>query len=146
MGAHVAGNTGEALQGNLGRITGLDPALPGFHLLTSKGGRLDPSDAEVVDVIHSCGGVLGYLQPLGDVDFFPNAGSAMQPGCCCIQEITGQFTIQHFSKFNSSYGEFIFSTVYQRPAVMEGPIITLLRASIQKQASRPRNVIIGKDS
>ncbi|XP_078036541.1 pancreatic triacylglycerol lipase [Augochlora pura] len=88
LGAHVAGNTGSSLtSGRLGRITGLDPALPGFHLLTTDKTRLDSTDASFVDVIHSCGGVLGYLQPLGSVDFYPNGGTAIQPGCCCIPEV-----------------------------------------------------------
>ncbi|XP_017755945.1 PREDICTED: pancreatic lipase-related protein 2-like [Eufriesea mexicana] len=90
LGAHVAGNTGSSISsGLLGRITGLDPALPGFHLLTSDKTRLDPTDAIFVDIIHSCGGILGYLQPLGSADFYPNAGTAIQPGCCCIPEVIG---------------------------------------------------------
>ncbi|XP_006567189.2 pancreatic triacylglycerol lipase isoform X1 [Apis mellifera] len=88
LGAHVAGNTGSSItSGHLGRITGLDPASPGFHLFTSNKTRLDSSDAIFVDIIHSCGGILGFLQPLGNVDFYPNAGTPIQPGCCCIPEI-----------------------------------------------------------
>ncbi|XP_023246559.1 pancreatic triacylglycerol lipase-like [Copidosoma floridanum] len=88
LGAHVAGNTGEHVtSGKLGRVTGLDPALPGFHLLAMDKGRLDPTDAQFVDIIHSCGGVLGFLKPLGHVDFYPNAGVAVQPGCCCMPEL-----------------------------------------------------------
>ncbi|KYN00822.1 Pancreatic triacylglycerol lipase [Cyphomyrmex costatus] len=88
LGAHVAGNAGGATtSGKLSRVTGLDPALPGFHILASEKTRLDPTDAVFVDVIHSCGGVLGYLQPLGKADFYPNAGTAIQPGCCCVPEI-----------------------------------------------------------
>ncbi|XP_076629273.1 pancreatic triacylglycerol lipase [Colletes latitarsis] len=88
LGAHVAGNTGSSMtSGRLGRITGLDPALPGFHLLTTDKTRLDSTDALFVDIIHSCGGVLGFLQPLGSADFYPNAGTAVQPGCCCIPEV-----------------------------------------------------------
>ena len=88
LGAHVAGNAGSSVTaGRLGRITGLDPALPGVHLLTSDKTRLDSTDASFVDIIHSCGGVLGYLQPLGSVDFYPNAGTAVQPGCCCVPEV-----------------------------------------------------------
>ncbi|KAJ8669350.1 hypothetical protein QAD02_000609 [Eretmocerus hayati] len=87
LGAHVAGNTGEQVKsGKLGRVTGLDPALPGFHLLSMDKGKLDSSDAQFVDVIHSCGGVLGFLQPVGHADFYPNAGVAIQPGCCCLPE------------------------------------------------------------
>lgn len=92
LGAHVAGNAGSATtSGKLSRVTGLDPALPGFHLLTSEKTRLDRTDATFVDIIHSCGGVLGFLQPLGQADFYPNAGTAVQPGCCCLPEIMGRF-------------------------------------------------------
>ncbi|KMQ95967.1 pancreatic triacylglycerol lipase [Lasius niger] len=56
-------------------------------MLASEKTRLDSTDAEFVDVIHSCGGVLGFLQPLGKTDFYPNAGTAVQPGCCCVPEI-----------------------------------------------------------
>ncbi|KAG7213927.1 hypothetical protein KM043_003127 [Ampulex compressa] len=88
LGAHVAGNAGSSSgSGRLGRVTGLDPAMPGFHLLASEATRLDPGDATFVDVIHSCGGLLGFLQPLGHADFYPNAGTAVQPGCCCAPEI-----------------------------------------------------------
>ncbi|XP_046417340.1 pancreatic triacylglycerol lipase isoform X2 [Neodiprion pinetum] len=88
LGAHVAGNTGhQTTSGLLGRITGLDPALPGIHIFSTLETRLDPSDAKFVDIIHSCGGVLGYFQPLGHADFYPNGGTAVQPGCCCIPEL-----------------------------------------------------------
>ena len=51
LGAHTAGYAGERIQ-KLGRITGLDPAEPYFQGM-SENVRLDPSDAEFVDVIHS---------------------------------------------------------------------------------------------
>ncbi|XP_059172419.1 pancreatic lipase-related protein 2-like [Physella acuta] len=86
LGAHLAGDIGRRFNGSVGRITGLDPAA---HLFEeqSKNERLDPSDAEFVDVIHSdvarvtlpFGG-FGILQPLGHVDFYPNGG-LVQPGC-----------------------------------------------------------------
>ncbi|XP_011307696.1 phospholipase A1-like [Fopius arisanus] len=89
LGAHVAGNAAASTtHGKLGRVTGLDPALPGFHVITSNDGKLDSSDADFVDVIHSCGGILGFLQPVGHADFYPNGGVAVQPGCCCLPEIT----------------------------------------------------------
>ncbi|CAK9795090.1 Pancreatic triacylglycerol lipase (Fragment) [Anthophora quadrimaculata] len=88
LGAHVAGNTGSSVtSGRLGRVTGLDPASPGFHLLASNKTKLDSTDALFVDIIHSCGGILGFMQPLGSVDFYPNAGVPVQPGCCCAAEI-----------------------------------------------------------
>ncbi|XP_036302008.1 lipase member H isoform X2 [Pipistrellus kuhlii] len=52
LGAHISGFVGEAYNGKLGRITGLDPAGPLFNGKPPED-RLDPSDAQFVDVIHS---------------------------------------------------------------------------------------------
>ncbi|XP_044017646.1 uncharacterized protein LOC122858662 isoform X1 [Aphidius gifuensis] len=83
LGAHVAGFAGAEL-GNVSRITGLDPAGPLFESQDPRA-RLDETDAQFVDVIHSNGeqlilGGLGSWQPMGDVDFYPNGGR-MQTGC-----------------------------------------------------------------
>ncbi|XP_011307811.1 uncharacterized protein [Fopius arisanus] len=83
LGAHVAGFAGAEL-GNVSRITGLDPAGPLFESQDPRA-RLDETDANFVDVIHSNGeqlilGGLGSWQPMGDVDFYPNGGR-MQSGC-----------------------------------------------------------------
>ncbi|KAI5745707.1 hypothetical protein M8J76_013563 [Diaphorina citri] len=80
LGAHVCGIAGENIaHGKIGRITGLDPALPLFS--SNITGRLDSTDATFVDIIHTCGGYLGYYQPCGHVDFYPNGGTFIQPGC-----------------------------------------------------------------
>uniref|UniRef100_A0A1B6MCA6 Lipase domain-containing protein n=1 Tax=Graphocephala atropunctata TaxID=36148 RepID=A0A1B6MCA6_9HEMI len=80
LGAHIAGVVGESVTfGNLSRITGLDPAAPLFG--SDPEGRLDPTDAQFVDVIHSAGGYVGYYKPCGHVDFYPNGGDPIQPGC-----------------------------------------------------------------
>ena len=58
LGAHIAGYAGEKLismnreAGKLGRITALDPAQPLFQN-TPEFVRLDPGDADFVDVIHT---------------------------------------------------------------------------------------------
>nr|XP_018901056.1 PREDICTED: pancreatic triacylglycerol lipase-like isoform X2 [Bemisia tabaci] len=83
LGAHTAGYAGERIAG-LGRITGLDPAEPYFQGMPSHV-RLDPSDADLVDVIHTDGSsivLLGYgmSEPCGHLDFYPNNGKE-QPGC-----------------------------------------------------------------
>lgn len=78
------GNTGHKLDGKIGRITGLDPANP-LHRYVSDDLRLDKSDAQFVDVIHTnCGGpfgqgFLGLEFPLAHADFYPNSGKS-QPG------------------------------------------------------------------
>ncbi|NXA22727.1 LIPR3 protein, partial [Ibidorhyncha struthersii] len=51
LGAHTAGEAGRRIQG-IRRITGLDPAAPYFEG-TPPEVRLDPSDANFVDIIHS---------------------------------------------------------------------------------------------
>ncbi|XP_065212217.1 pancreatic triacylglycerol lipase-like [Planococcus citri] len=83
LGAHTAGYAGERID-KLGRITGLDPAEPYFQGMPEQV-RLDPSDADLVDVIHTDGSsifLLGYgmSEPAGHVDFYPNNGKE-QPGC-----------------------------------------------------------------
>ncbi|XP_045514449.1 pancreatic triacylglycerol lipase-like isoform X1 [Pieris brassicae] len=88
LGSHLAGYCGHSLQKKynlkLGRITGLDPAAPYFSNTVTLV-RLDRSDAEYVDIIHSNAMPLyfsgfGISEPIGHVDFFPNGGST-QPGC-----------------------------------------------------------------
>lgn len=65
LGAHVSGFAGAELPG-LSRITGLDPAGPLFESQHPKA-RLDSTDANFIDVIHSNGenlilGGLGMLR------------------------------------------------------------------------------------
>ncbi|XP_078319406.1 pancreatic lipase-related protein 2-like isoform X2 [Crassostrea virginica] len=84
LGAHTAGSTGRQLRGNLGRITGLDPAEPDFEN-HPEGVRIDPTDALFVDIIHTNGapirrGGAGLMQVSGHVDFYVNGGER-QPGC-----------------------------------------------------------------
>ncbi|XP_058155462.1 pancreatic lipase-related protein 3 [Dasypus novemcinctus] len=84
LGAHLAGEAGSRMPG-LGRITGLDPAGPYFHN-TPNEVRLDQSDANFVDVIHTNAARLffdlgmGTINACGHLDFYPNGGMNM-PGC-----------------------------------------------------------------
>jgi len=83
LGSHIAGYAGEQIPG-LGRISGMDPAGP-YFTGTLPMVRLDPTDAEFVDVIHTDADtilMLGYgtEQPMGHLDFYPNSGHD-QPGC-----------------------------------------------------------------
>lgn len=59
LGAHTAGYAGERID-KLGRITGLDPAEPYFQGMPEQI-RLDPSDADLVDVIHTDGSSIFLL-------------------------------------------------------------------------------------
>ncbi|CAH2323206.1 pancreatic triacylglycerol lipase-like [Pelobates cultripes] len=87
LGAQVAGEAGKRRPG-ISRITGLSPAGPYFQG-TPPEVRLDITDAELVDVIHTDTSSLiahlgfkgyGTSQLLGNLDFFPNGGEEM-PGC-----------------------------------------------------------------
>ncbi|KAJ8935339.1 hypothetical protein NQ318_016632 [Aromia moschata] len=73
LGAHIAGLAGANLKQTLGysfgRITGLDPALPLFATLNNDW-KLDPSDAQFVDVIHTSAGTFGKIEPTGHADFY----------------------------------------------------------------------------
>ncbi|XP_046975328.1 pancreatic lipase-related protein 3-like [Vanessa cardui] len=81
LGAQAAGVAGSTIKsGKVSRITGLDPALPLFDKLPLQQ-RLDPSDAEFVDVIHTDAGIFGFNHQMGHVDFYPNGGISPQPGC-----------------------------------------------------------------
>ncbi|XP_055918639.1 uncharacterized protein LOC129950742 [Eupeodes corollae] len=83
LGAHVAGFASNALERSTGkkvrRITGLDPALPFFG--TSQNDlKLDRTDAEFVDVVHTNAGIYGKIESCGHVDFYMNGGQ-LQPAC-----------------------------------------------------------------
>ncbi|XP_026117496.1 endothelial lipase [Carassius auratus] len=84
LGAHVAGYAGTSVNGNIGRITGLDPAGPMFEGADSNK-RLSPDDADFVDILHTysrgaLGVSIGIQEPIGHIDIYPNGGD-VQPGC-----------------------------------------------------------------
>ncbi|KAE8589469.1 hypothetical protein XENTR_v10017574 [Xenopus tropicalis] len=84
LGSHAAGEAGKRTPG-IARITGLDPAGP-FFQNTPPEVRLDQSDAQLVDVIHTDASAIfpltgfGIGQSVGHLDFYPNGGKNM-PGC-----------------------------------------------------------------
>lgn len=66
------------------RISALDPANQFFEG-TDPRARVDPGDADFVDVMHTDIGVVaalsfGIIAPCGDIDFYVNGGEN-QPGC-----------------------------------------------------------------
>lgn len=70
---------------------GLDPALP-LYATPVDGKKLDKSDADFVDVIHTSVGIFGKLEPSGHSDFYVN-GVAIQPGCYLFQ-VSSKFVCQ----------------------------------------------------
>lgn len=86
LGAHVAGFAAKRVtqlaRSKIWQVTGLDPAGPLFETPPEpKQNRLSDTDASIVEVVHTDGGVFGFLTPLGTVDFYPNGGVPTQPNC-----------------------------------------------------------------
>lgn len=80
LGAHIAGLVGKRVSaGRFPVIVGLDPALLLFSI-GDKDNRLDVSDADYVEVVHTTAGSIGFAEPIGKADFYPNYGKS-QPGC-----------------------------------------------------------------
>ncbi|OCT71291.1 hypothetical protein XELAEV_18034269mg [Xenopus laevis] len=107
LGSHAAGAVGKRIHG-IARITGLDPAGPFFHN-TPPEVRLDKSDAELVDVIHTDVSQIfpitgfGIGQSIGHLDFYPNGGKDM-PGC----ERGSVFTLMDVDRTFKELKELIF--------------------------------------
>ncbi|VVC35764.1 Triacylglycerol lipase family,Lipase/vitellogenin,Alpha/Beta hydrolase fold [Cinara cedri] len=88
LGAQIAGWIGFVFECKtkfkIDRITALDPAAPGFkskRYIPNYFRPLTIDDAEFVDVIHTAIGILGIIEPVGHVDFYPNYGESPQPNC-----------------------------------------------------------------
>jgi len=94
LGAHACSFLGNAMESTTGskmfRVTGLDPAGPQFTTTLEPGTlttykplesaprdqRLDETDAQVVDIIHTDGNQWGTMRPIGDIDFY--VGKSLQ--------------------------------------------------------------------
>ncbi|XP_037030962.1 lipase member H-like [Bradysia coprophila] len=80
LGAHLAGSAGKNIKEWSGqtkyieRITGLDPASTADDFLQWRYARF-------VDIIHTDANGAGTNKNTGHVDFWPNNGVAVQPGC-----------------------------------------------------------------
>ena len=93
LGAHACGYASNAASIRFNRISGLDTAGPFFEE-TDPAVRLDPTDADFVDSIHTNAGTLlsfsfGIIMPVGHVDFYVNGGE-FQPGCPGLSSIIGE--------------------------------------------------------
>ncbi|KAG5669190.1 hypothetical protein PVAND_017084 [Polypedilum vanderplanki] len=75
---HIKEKSNKALK--LRRISALDPAFPGFYPQMFYN-HIDKYDAKFVDVIHTNGAMAGAPISTGTVDFWPNSGEFLQPGC-----------------------------------------------------------------
>ncbi|XP_055311609.1 phospholipase A1-like [Sitodiplosis mosellana] len=85
LGSQIAGFIGEKFKGKIDSIYGLDPAGPGFTFPFDLGEstRLDPSDAQYVQCVHTSRGTLGTTKDCGHANFIMNGGY-IQPGCFSV--------------------------------------------------------------
>lgn len=82
LGAHVAGDAGARTGGRIDAIFGIDPAHPLITIpMRPVTERLDPSDAQFVQVIHTSSGTLGTPFNIGHQDWYADNGKAPQRGC-----------------------------------------------------------------
>ncbi len=81
LGAHVSGFAGKNTDSKVAVIYGLDPAGV-FFSHNNPDGRLAEDDAVETVVLHTNAGPLslGFTEPIGTVDIYPNGGSS-QPEC-----------------------------------------------------------------
>lgn len=77
LGAHIMGFAAKEyyrISGSkIPTVSALDPAGPCYREATSDK-RLDKEDAEFVQIIHTNGGFLGLMKPIGHTDFYINGG------------------------------------------------------------------------
>ena len=85
-------------------LSGLDPASL-FFITVPTSFRLDKSDAQYVDVIHTNAGIQGTIRASGHTDFWPNGGS-IQPGCP-LSDLTKSKHLQNGDNHNYSLEIFL---------------------------------------
>ncbi|XP_039284064.1 pancreatic triacylglycerol lipase isoform X2 [Nilaparvata lugens] len=120
LGSHVAASAGHNIiqitNEKVSRITGLDPAKPGFELVPlryvdSEIVMLNKSLAQFLDVIHTCDNILGIYEGIGHADFYPNGGSHTQPGCssfsACSHGRAYDYFVQSILLMNSTKSHFV---------------------------------------
>lgn len=106
LGGHVVGITGKFVtRGTIQVVISLDPAGPLFSL-NNPSDRIAPTDGVYVEVIHTNGGTLGFREPIGQADFFPNFGES-QPGCGL--DVSGQCAHERVNAFFSESINSIFT-------------------------------------
>lgn len=74
LGGHGAGLAGKFVKrGKIETIFGLDPAGP-LYTDGNADERISPTDGKYVEIIHTNGWNLGFGNPIGQSDFYPNFG------------------------------------------------------------------------
>ncbi|XP_056641054.1 phospholipase A1 member A-like [Diorhabda sublineata] len=140
MGAHVAGVGGARLKnGKVGRITGLDPAKPGYrdNRLDNK---LDPSDALLVEGLHTFVYVLGLAETVGHVDFYPNGG-LLQPGC---PELNNFWTIGESLLCNHGRAYYLFAEAIKNHRAFKSTKCSTIQDAIFSKCVEKSDIYMGQ--
>jgi pancreatic triacylglycerol lipase len=104
LGGHGAGVTGKHTNQLVHTVVALDPAGPLFSV-ADVARRVDAGDAQYVEIIHTNGNLLGFGDPIGHADFYPNGGNS-QAGCgidvagTCAHERANLFWIESINNSN----------------------------------------------
>ncbi|CAD1476901.1 unnamed protein product, partial [Heterotrigona itama] len=122
LGAHVAGLSARQV-GNVAEVIALDPAKPMFEN-KGPGSRVDKSDAQNVQAVHTCAGLLGLDISIGTSDFFANDGR-YQPGC--TNDMFGSCahgrSYQYYSESVTNSKGFLGTAENGAKAYMGGPTV-----------------------
>ncbi|KAG5670568.1 hypothetical protein PVAND_000821 [Polypedilum vanderplanki] len=86
LGCHIATHVGRCFNGEIGRMTALDPAGVLFTKFSTD--AVSKNDFIFLDSIHTSAGLAGEFEIRGHVDFYPNRGIAPQPGCEALDIFT----------------------------------------------------------
>ncbi|XP_066148571.1 pancreatic lipase-related protein 2-like isoform X1 [Euwallacea fornicatus] len=136
LGAHVAGIGADSVKGGrVGRITGLDPAGPGYRDIKEEL-KLDPQDAQLVDVVHTFMRVIGTARPSGHVDFYPNGGK-YQPGCPDITNLAESILCNH----GRSY--YLFAESIRKPQSFPSTRCSTLDEALASRCLEESQVFMG---
>lgn len=108
LGAQVAGVAGHFSANKLKRITGLDPSKNLILTANNNTFRLDPTDAEFVDIISTDPTQRGILDGAGHLTFYPNFG-LYQPGCLNGTKDSNEVSLCSHKRVTELYAESIES-------------------------------------
>lgn len=108
LGAQIAGVAGHFVNNKLRRITGLDPSKNLFITANNNVFRLDPSDADYVDIISTDPTQRGILDGAGHLTFYPNFGF-YQPGCFNNSFNSNEISLCSHKRVTELYAESIIS-------------------------------------
>ncbi|XP_058454770.1 phospholipase A1-like [Malaya genurostris] len=132
LGAHAAGIAGKSCR-DISTIIALDPALPLFSIHNPEN-RVDVEDAEYVEVIHTSGGLLGFLEPVGTADYYPNGGQK-QPGC--------GLNLAGICAHSRAWQLFVETLMEPEENLLAEPIYTIPRLPVEEKSDSGRRSKMG---